>query len=1042
MARKTWGESNIIDKETITSPIKKEKSKKRSNKNSTSEPSNQELELENEIDMDSNKYSNKDFDTETSTDKKADESKKNDSEKQTKKQLKKGKKKDSKTQDLTHPTKDTAKPSKEKKIKRGEQKESAEWKLQAKKYKSARQRMRFLGTIIVVLLILAIVVGYVYFFQLDTDGDGEPDVTDDDDDGDGIPDFWEEHHGLNPKDDSDAHKDKDGDGLNNWNEYRFQSDPSLVDSDNDELNDWEEWNIKNIYGKSTDPKNQDTDHDGMHDGWEWRYDLNPTIDDAGLDTDQDGYDVNHNGILEVMEYYTNLEEYEETTNPRAKDSDSDGMWDGWEIYFRGECLKLKSQFLVYLLQYNYTFDPTSPLETEEDIDAITTNTIPELAPDSLTNFQEFHNSTDPTKPDSDGDFLTDYEEIVIHGTNPVDLDTDDDLLWDGWEASYGGKSVGLDPKSNDTNKNGLLDRFEDLDNDGLDNNREFFFGTSPISWDTDLDGLPDGWEVNNNCLDPLLPNYEDADGDKLSDMAEFENGTNPCDNDTDDDGLNDGEELMLGFHGIFLKGEYYTGIDAPCYYTDATNNDTDNDGILDGSEIENKMNASNPDTDHDGLFDKIEYQYGTNPIKQDTDGDKLNDWEEVNLGNDGYFTLPTVNDTDGDGLLDGDEVLIDYEPFILGMNITDPTDTDTDKDGMTDGWEGYLGFTNNLTTIKNFDKRYGTNYAKLMQSNTSITRVWLVSPVNPDDAEMDADFDGYDSIPDKNIEAFEQFKNSDEFKAKTNPVLWDTDGDGMSDGWEDYYFLDPNDDSDKFLDNVDRDGIEYYVNKIKYIDNFTNFEEYRTGIDTNGDGIIDHGTTDPTDPNSDNIGGEDYDDIWYGDYDHDGLYNGWEMLFNGTPYDLEGFGYNPAFDPDFEQYKGRFNPKSNDSDNNGIQDGNEDYDNDTFSNKKEQGDVLNKPGSSDPTDPEMTPETIILGSRSVEHPSSTPHTINHKSETNQKVGSPASSSNIYAENIYENWLITLYYFHFQACDVKIQISPSRSIRTSFSCLGDIRNMGV
>lgn len=53
----------------------------------------------------------------------------------------------------------------------------------------------------------------------------EPEKLTLDSDGDGIPDDWEEKHGLNPKK-ADADEDKDGDGFTNAEEYAAGTDPS------------------------------------------------------------------------------------------------------------------------------------------------------------------------------------------------------------------------------------------------------------------------------------------------------------------------------------------------------------------------------------------------------------------------------------------------------------------------------------------------------------------------------------------------------------------------------------------------------------------------------------------------------------------------------------------------------------------------------------------------------------------------------------------------------------------------------------------------
>ncbi len=130
-----------------------------------------------------------------------------------------------------------------------------------------------------------------------------------DTDSDGLFDGEEVHTYLtNPKDsDSDDDKLNDGDEVN-----IYLTDPADYDSDDDKLNDGAEINQYN-----TDPLDADSDDDLMPDGWEVSHSLDPLVDDAAGDPDEDEL--------------SNLEEYEEGTNPHDPDSDGDTYYDGEEV---------------------------------------------------------------------------------------------------------------------------------------------------------------------------------------------------------------------------------------------------------------------------------------------------------------------------------------------------------------------------------------------------------------------------------------------------------------------------------------------------------------------------------------------------------------------------------------------------------------------------------------------------------------------------------------------------------------------------------------
>ena len=120
--------------------------------------------------------------------------------------------------------------------------------------------------------------------------------------------------------------------------------------------------------------------------------------------------------------------------------------------------------------------------------------------DGLSNIAELNLGTDPCKPDSDFDGLTDGEEVkrIVSGqpapTNPLDDDTDGDGLSDGFETGTrivnGMTDSGTDPLLADT------------DGDAVGDLKELQIGTDPFNPDTDGDGSADGVEIARQT-DPL-----------------------------------------------------------------------------------------------------------------------------------------------------------------------------------------------------------------------------------------------------------------------------------------------------------------------------------------------------------------------------------------------------------------------------------------------------------------------------------------------------------------------------------------------------------
>lgn len=134
----------------------------------------------------------------------------------------------------------------------------------------------------------------------------------------------------------------------------------------------------------------------------------------------------------------------------------------------------------------------------------------------------------------------DYAMLEVDPTGFRDADGDGLPQW--WENDNG---------LSDTNS---ADAAADPDRDGLTNAQEFARGTNPQLADSDGDGLKDGVETNtgtyvsatNTGTNPLVA---DTDSDSLSDGAEVAlvPPTNPLLADTDGDGAPDAWEVRTGF---------------------------------------------------------------------------------------------------------------------------------------------------------------------------------------------------------------------------------------------------------------------------------------------------------------------------------------------------------------------------------------------------------------------------------------------------------------------------------------------------------------
>ncbi|MEO1170652.1 MAG: hypothetical protein AAFX94_01185, partial [Myxococcota bacterium] len=216
-------------------------------------------------------------------------------------------------------------------------------------------------------------------------------------------------------------------------------------------------------------------------------------------------------------------------------------------------------------------------------------------------------------PDSDGDGIADEDEATL-GTDPFDIDSDDDGIPDGLEvpASFRSSSDGpyvfagvpepVNPAAScvTTNVFGIPCAL-DVDNDGLPN---------ALDPDSDNDGLGDGVEVGNDGVvggtNPLTIEDPDGDGPILGTDPNSANFTvdadamsdsSPYDANTDDDCARDGQEDLDGDGQIVTPPE------------------SDPSDGMDPLVCD----ASTVDSDGDGLADTLEQVIGTDPFDYDSD---------------------------------------------------------------------------------------------------------------------------------------------------------------------------------------------------------------------------------------------------------------------------------------------------------------------------------------------------------------------------------------------------------------------------------------
>jgi hypothetical protein len=337
--------------------------------------------------------------------------------------------------------------------------------------------------------------------------------------------------------------------------------------------------------------------------------------------------------------------------PDPKDTEGDGLEDGWEVLSYG----------------------TDPLDTDSENDGLPDG-------DEINTW-----CTDPANADTDGEGLTDGFEVATSLTSPVNPTTDGDGCTDAQEIGLshvsGGERNPLSPwdfydvpvpaltSGDPSGKRNLVISLTDA------SAVLYYVGTTSggpangngVDYDTDHNGngVVDGIEYDRTpssnpamkwrsqapngsvSLQDVAVNLSSV-GDKCSVSAA------PPRDDVDGDGLSDADELTLGTCPGLVPAYANT---PQCHV---------------GGSLINPLIPDATDTEGDGLADGLEvYTWATNPLSSDSDSDGVSDGLETGS----LRSNPHIMDTDLEGLSDGTE---------FAVILTDPVNPNTHGDGCDD----------------------------------------------------------------------------------------------------------------------------------------------------------------------------------------------------------------------------------------------------------------------------------------------------------------------------------------------------------------------
>lgn len=384
-----------------------------------------------------------------------------------------------------------------------------------------------------------------------------------DTDGDGLPDDLEQLLGTDP-----TKVDTDGDGISDFDEvygFRYrQLDQTDFTSFTDKFCTALVNNGACAPGETevwvTDPLNPDTDGDGIPDGTEILLGANPHRNDSDwfIDTDQDG-------LSDALERQIG-------SDPYRPDTDNDGLPD-WLEYLIGSDPTLMdtdgdgiNDYDEFDLSTFHTLPGRERFDRVEFMDRC--GSVMLGAPNCSYTAPLSSTGTDPASADTDGDGLSDLEELVgwtvnlysgsYHVTsNPVVADTDGD----GWD-DFTERANSTDPQKQDSDGDGINDPDDSLP---LRQQQRVTFTWTRIHVAGDCDLGSSGGDWENNPIDLLLP----ADiSDRSFDLGDYIGS---------DHGIREGGSAYpnLSYAFTLMEGQSFTARGSNISERDSGDNDED-----------------------------------------------------------------------------------------------------------------------------------------------------------------------------------------------------------------------------------------------------------------------------------------------------------------------------------------------------------------------------------------------------------------------------------------------------------------------------------